>query len=77
MLSLKMLNHKLRLKMGDYYEDKYQEFIDRLTKQADDYVARTYGVNPNREDKASEEEKPICTTDEFKDVCNELGLEKD
>ena len=54
--------------MGDYYEDKYQEFIDRLTKQADDYVARTYGISPPSEDKDSEEEKPICTTDEFKDV---------
>lgn len=60
-----------------HFEDKYQQFIDKLTKQADDYVARKYGVSPNREDKDSEEEKPICTTDEFKDVCNELGLEKD
>lgn len=63
--------------MGDYYEDMYQEFIDRLTKQANDYVARTYGVSPNREDKDNEGEKPICTTNEFIDVCNELGLEKD
>lgn len=65
--------------MGDYYEDKYQEFIDRLTKQADDYVARKYGVSPPSEDKVNEDndEKPICTTNEFIDVCNELGLEKD
>lgn len=68
--------------MGDYdkhFEDKYQQFIDKLTKEADDYVARTYGVSPNREDRVSEDndEKPICTTNEFIDVCNELGLEKD
>lgn len=60
-----------------HFEDKYQQLIDELTKQADDYVARKYGVYPNREDKDNEEEKQICTTDEFKDVCNELGLEKD
>lgn len=59
--------------MGDF--DK--NFIDALTKIADDYVARTYGVCPPSEDKDSEEEKPICTTDEFKDVCKELGLEED
>lgn len=77
MLSLKMLNHKLRLKMGEYdkhFEEKYQKFIDTLSKQADDYLASRYGVN---EDKDSEEEKPICTTNEFKDVCKELGLEED
>ena len=79
MLSLKMLNHKLRLKMGDYdkhFEEKYQHFIDTLSKQADDYVARKYGIHPHSEDKDSEE-KPICTTNEFKDVCKELGLEED
>lgn len=64
--------------MGDF--DK--NFIDTLTKIADDCVARTYGVCPPREDKEnedkeSEEEKPICTTNEFKDVCKELGLEED
>ena len=66
--------------MGDYIEDnnfkqKYQKFIDTLSKQAD--VARHYGVYPPNEDKDSEEEKPICTTNEFKDVCKELGLEED
>lgn len=63
--------------MGDYdkhFEEKYQHFIDTITKQADDYLASRYGVN---EDKDSEEEKPICTTNEFKDVCKELGLEED
>lgn len=66
--------------MGDFdknYEDKYQKFIDTLTKIADDYAARTYEVWPPIENKDSEEEKPICTTDEFKDVCKELGLEED
>lgn len=67
--------------MGDYVEDynfqqKYQKFIDTLSKQADDYVARKYGIHPLNEDKDSEE-KPICTTNEFKDVCKELGLEED
>ena len=64
--------------MGDYdkhFEEKYQQFIDTLSKQADDYVARKYGVYPPNKD--SEEEKPICTTKEFKDVCKELGLEED
>lgn len=66
--------------MGDYIDDnnfkqKYQHFIDTLSKQADDYVARKYGVYPPNEDKDSEE-KPICTTNEFKDVCKELGLEE-
>jgi hypothetical protein len=67
--------------MGDYIDDnnfkqKYQHFIDTLSKQADDYVARKYGVYPPNEDKDSKE-KPICTTNEFKDVCKELGLEED
>lgn len=67
--------------MGDYIDDnnfkqKYQEIIDTLSKQADDYVARKYGVYPPNKDKDSEE-KPICTTNEFKDVCKELGLEED
>lgn len=66
----------------DYIDDcnhkqKYQKFIDSLTKQADDYIASHYGVYPPSEDKDSEEEKPICTTNEFKDVCKELGLEED
>ena len=68
--------------MGDYIEDnnfkqKYQKFIDTLSKQADDYLASRYGVQPPNEDKDSEKEKPICTTKEFKDVCKELGLEED
>lgn len=68
--------------MGDYiddnnFEQKYQHFIDTLSKQADDYVARKYGIYPPNEDKDSEEEKSICTTNEFIDVCNELVLEKD
>ena len=68
--------------MGDYiddynYKQKYQKFIDTLSKQADDYLASRYGVSPPNEDKDSEEEKPICTTNEFKDVCKELGLEED
>ncbi len=65
--------------MGDYdkhFEEKYQKFIDTLSKQADDYVARKYGIHLHSEDKDSEE-KPICTTNEFKDVCKELGLEED
>ena len=65
--------------MGDYdkhFEEKYQKFIDTLSKQADDYLASRYGVQPPNEDKDSEE-KPICTTNEFKDVCKELGLEED
>lgn len=67
--------------MGDYIDDnnfkqKYQHFIDTLSKQADDYVARKYGIYPPNEDKDSEE-KPICTTNEFKDVCKELSLEED
>lgn len=68
--------------MGDYIDDnnfkqKYQHFIDTLSKQADDYVARKYGVYPPNKDKDTEEEKPIYTTNEFKDVCKELGLEED
>ena len=61
--------------MGDYYEDKYQEFIDKLTKQADNYIAQHYGIAPPSED--NDNEKPICTTNEFIDACKELGLEKD
>lgn len=68
--------------MSDYvddynYKQKYQKFIDTLSKQVDDDVARKYGFHPLIENKDSEEEKPICTTNEFKDVCKELGLEED
>lgn len=61
----------------DKYQDKYQKFIDDLSKKADDYIARHYGISPPIEDKDSAEEKPICTTNEFKDVCKELGLVED
>ena len=68
--------------MGDYdkhFEEKYQKFIDTLSKQADDYIASHYGIAPPSEDKVNEDndEKPICTTNEFKDVCKELGLVED
>lgn len=64
--------------MGDFdkkYEYKYQEFIDTLTEQVDNFVANNI-LSPS-EDKDDENEKPICTTDEFKNVCKELGLEED
>ena len=68
--------------MGDYDEkfvNKYQKFIDVLSKQADDYIAKKYGISPPSEEKVSEDndEKPICTTNEFIDACNELGLVED
>ena len=68
--------------MGDLdknFEYKYQKFLDELSKQADNYIAQHYGISPHSEDKVSEDndnEKPICTTKEFKDVCKELGLEE-
>lgn len=68
--------------MGEYdkqFVDEYQRFIDTLTKQADNYVVH-HILSPNEdkdEDKDDEKEKPICTTDEFKNVCKELGLEED
>lgn len=62
---------------SDYFEDKYQKFIDTMTKQADNYIAKKYGISPPSEDKDSAEEKPICTTNEFIDVCKELGLVED
>lgn len=64
--------------MGDFdknFEEKYQKFIDDLSKQADNYIAQYYGISPPSEDK--DNEKPICTTNEFIDVCKELGLVKD
>lgn len=61
-----------------HFVDKYrQKFIDFLSKQEDDYIAPTSVVYPTNEDKDREEEKPICTINEFKDVCKELGLEED
>lgn len=69
--------------MGDFdknFEDKYKQFLDVLTKQADNYIAQQYGISPPSEDKVSEDndnEKPICTTNEFIDVCKELGLVED
>ena len=62
---------------SDYFEDKYQQFIDNMTKQADNYIAQHYGISPPSEDKVNDNETPICTTNEFKDVCKELGLEED
>lgn len=64
--------------MGDFdknFKEKYQKFIDDLSKQADNYIAQQYGISPPSED--NNNEKPICSTNEFKDVCKELGLEKD
>ena len=60
---------------SDYFEDKYQKFIDTMTKQADNYIAKKYGITPPSED--NDNETPICTTNEFIDVCNELGLVED
>ena len=70
------------MKMGDYDEkfvDKYQYLLDTLSKQADNYIAQHYGIYPPSEDKVNEDndEKPICTTNEFIDVCKELGLVED
>ena len=76
MLSLKMLHHKLKVNMSDF-EDMYQHYIKTLlSKWAKNSIARHYGgIYPPSEDKDSEKEKPICTTNEFKAVCKELGLE--
>lgn len=64
MLSLKMLHHKLKVNMSDF------------DKQANDYMIHNYGVIcPPSEDKNGEKEKPICTSNEFKAVCKELGIE--
>ena len=69
--------------MGDLdknFEYKYQKFLDELSKQADNYIAQKYGISPPGEDKVSKDndnETPICTTNEFIDVCKELGLEED
>lgn len=64
--------------MGDFdkkYKYEYQKFIDTLIEQVDNYGA--HHIVSSSEDKDDEKEKPICTTDEFKDVCKELGLEED
>ena len=71
--------------LDENFVDKYQQFIDTLSKRADNYIAQHYGITPPSEDEVSEDkvsedndiEKPICTTKEFKEVCNELGLEED
>ena len=54
---------------SDYFEDKYQKFIDTMTKQADNYIAQKYGITPPSED--NDNETPICTTNEFKQISTE------
>lgn len=80
MLSLKMLHHKLKVKMSDFdklFEAKYQHYKETLlSKRTKDSIAHYYGIYPPSKDKDSEKEKPICTTNEFKAVCKELGLEE-
>ena len=59
------------------FEAKYQHYIETLlTRRAKDSIAHYYGIYPPSEDKDSEKEKPICTTNEFKAVCKELDLEE-
>lgn len=63
--------------LDENFENKYQKFIDEMTKKADNYIAQHYGISPSSEDKVTENETPICTAKEFENVCKELGLEKD
>ena len=65
--------------LDKHFEAKYQHYMETLlSEQAKDYIAHRYGIYPSSEDKDGEiEKKPICTTNEFKDVCKELGLVED